>query len=247
VGVARHDQVVSGRVSLAVAVTWLLASCAAPSSTETVAAPATPVAVTSAPIPTPSPTPSTSPAEERLSRLTIAPRPYPDGTYSRRAFGNSWVDVDGNGCNQRDDVLLRDAVRGTVKVEWQGRCDHDVIAGTWVDPYTGRTLLFDNLKDMRQAQAIQIDHIVPLSEAWASGANAWSDDRRKQFANDLDELVAVDGPTNESKSDGDPAAWRPRKGYQCTYAKRWIEVKTKWALSIDDSERRALEQMLGYC
>ena len=133
----------------------------------------------------------------------------------RDAFGTSWADTDHNGCNQRDDVLLRDSVPGTTTVAQQGSCDHDVLAGTWHDPYTGSTLRFTDLKDLSQAEAIQIDHVVPLAEAWVSGAAGWNDDRREAFANDLHELLAVDGPTNLSKGDGDPAAWRPRKGYQC--------------------------------
>jgi hypothetical protein len=89
--------------------------------------------------------------------------------------------------------------------------------------------------------------VVPLAEAWVSGARQWSEDRRVAFANDLDELKAVDGPTNMSKGDGDPAAWRPRKGYQCTYAVRWIAIKSRWRLAVDPPEKAALEQMLGYC
>jgi hypothetical protein len=165
----------------------------------------------------------------------------------RAAFGDSWVDTDGNGCIQRDDVLLRDAVPGTVTVGDQGSCDHDVLAGAWVDPYTGSHLVFDDLKDLHQADAIQIDHVVPLAEAWRSGAARWSGARRRAFANDLTELLAVDGPTNASKGDGDPAAWRPRKSYQCTYAIRWIGVKARWRLSVDASERSALGEMLDFC
>lgn len=129
----------------------------------------------------------------------------------------------------------------------QGACPHDVIAGEWIDPYNGRRIVLDDLKDTRQAQAIQIDHIVPLKEAWISGARDWSQARRIGFANDLKELTAVDGPTNASKSDGDPAAWRPKKQYQCAYANRWIETKSSWNLTADPSEVTALEQMLAYC
>jgi hypothetical protein len=167
--------------------------------------------------------------------------------YDRDAFGSSWSDTDGNGCNQRDDVLLRDGVKGTLTLGDEGRCSHDVLAGTWLDPYTGRRIVLDDMKDPSQAQAVQIDHVVPLSEAWSSGAFAWSEDRRRAFANDLAELLAVDGPTNASKGDGDPAAWRPRKSYQCTYAHRWIRVKLTWKLAADPSEKRALQEMLGYC
>lgn len=102
-------------------------------------------------------------------------------------------------------------------------------------------------KEPSQAQAVQIDHIVPLSEAWSSGAFAWRPERRMRFANHLAGLLASNGPTNASKGDDDPAAWRPRKGFQCEYAARWIGVKARWGLDVDQSEVRALEEMLGYC
>jgi hypothetical protein len=186
-------------------------------------------------------------ARAELDRLVVRPRPRGTEGYVRDAFGSDWIDTDHDGCNQRDDVLLRDAVPGTARVQRQGACDHDVLAGTWHDPYTGRTLHFTDLKDLHQAEAIQIDHVVPLAEAWVSGARTWSRDRREAFANDLHELLAVDGPTNMSKGDGDPAAWRPRKGYQCAYARRWIAIKARYALAVDPSEKAALDQMLGYC
>jgi hypothetical protein len=186
-------------------------------------------------------------ARAELDRLVVRPRPRGTEGYVRDAFGSDWVDTDHDGCNQRDDVLLRDAVPGSTKVAQQGSCDHDVLAGTWHDPYTGKTLKFTDLKKLSQAEAIQIDHVVPLAEAWVSGARSWSRDRREAFANDLGELLAVDGPTNMSKGDGDPASWRPRKGYQCAYARRWIAVKARYRLAVDSSERAALDQMLGYC
>ncbi|WP_406036093.1 HNH endonuclease family protein [Nocardioides sp. NBC_00163] len=195
--------------------------------------------------------PSAGPVDVSAARgdlaelATVARRPDGLVAYARSSFGGDWVDRDGNGCNQRDDVLLRDAVE--VRTRPQGRCDHDVLAGTWVDPYTGRRLVFTDLKQPRQAQAIQIDHVVPLSEAWRSGASGWSPERRRAFANDLGNLLAVDGPTNMSKRDDDPAGWRPRKGFQCAYAARWIETKTRWSLAADGSERRALGEMLAYC
>ena len=201
---------------------------------------------------TPASSPSTdadpmSTARAELARLVVRRRPGSTDGYVRDAFGSDWVDTDGDGCNQRDDVLLRDAVPDTTRVQQQGGCDHDVLAGTWHDPYTGRTLTFTDLKDLGQAEAIQIDHVVPLAEAWVSGARRWSRDRREVFANDLGELLAVDGPTNAAKGDDDPAAWRPRKGYQCTYARRWIAVKTRYHLAVDAPERSALQQMLTFC
>lgn len=190
-------------------------------------------------------------ADEASTALRALPRVdrRPTGlpAYERRAFGSSWSDVDGNGCNQRDDVLLRDAEPGTTRTQQQGRCDHDVLAGTWTDPYSGRVLALDDLKDQQQAQAVQIDHVVPLAEAWRSGAWAWNEARRREFANTLDVLLAVDGPTNAAKSDDDPAAWRPRRSFQCTYALRWVDVKYAWQLAVDDSERAALDEMLATC
>lgn len=181
-----------------------------------------------------------------LGRLRVVDRVRPE-TYDRDAFGSPWADTDGNGCNQRDDVLLRDVVEDTVRTATQGNCDHDVLAGSWIDPYSGVLMTFDDLKDPRQAQAIQIDHVVPLSEAWVSGADRWSDAQRRRYANDLGNLLAVDGPTNASKGDEDPAAWRPKKRFQCAYAAQWIRVKFRYDLAVDSSEVRALEEMLGYC
>lgn len=190
-----------------------------------------------------------TPARRLLAQLRVEERPPEVASdYRRDAFGSDWRDIDGNGCDQRDDVLLRDVdTSQPYRTASYGRCDHDLLAGTWLDPYTGRTLTFDDLKDLRQAQAIQIDHVVPLSEGWRSGARDWTEERRVRFANTLANLLAVDGPTNASKGDDDPAAWRPRKAYQCSYARRWIRVKHRWDLAADLSEKRALTEMLDHC
>ena len=197
--------------------------------------------------PTSAPPISEAKASALLAALPRRPRTAGSLGYVRSAFGPAWEDIDGNGCNQRDDVLLRDGVAGTVRVQRQGRCDHDVLAGAWVDPYTGARLVFDDLKDLHQAQAIQIDHVVPLAEVWVSGASAWSPRRRLRYANDLGDLVAASGPVNESKGSSDPAAWRPKKAYQCSYAARWIQIKARWRLAVDPSEVVALEDMLQRC
>lgn len=187
-------------------------------------------------------------AARRLGALdTVERQPAGLASYRREAFGSDWADVDGNGCNQRDDVLLRDAVRGSTRTAVQGGCDHDVLAGRWVDPYTGAELVLDDLKDLGQAQAVQIDHVVALAEAWRSGAAGWEEERRRAFANDLDVLLAVDGPTNAAKGDDDPAAWRPRLAFQCAYGVRWIAVKHTWDLGADASERAALDELLATC
>lgn len=197
--------------------------------------------------PRPVPTVSASEAATLLAALPRRKRPVGYGRYSRSAFGPAWKDIDDNGCNQRDDVLLRDAEPGSTQLQQQGACDHDVLAGTWVDPYTGVRLAFADLKDVRQAEAIQIDHVVPLAEAWVSGASSWTSARKLRYANDLADLVAASGPVNASKGASDPAAWRPKKVYQCRYASRWIQVKHRWRLAVDESEVRALAAMLQTC
>ena len=103
----------------------------------------------------PVPTVSASEASTLLAALPRQERSVGSDGYSRDAFGQAWKDIDDNGCNQRDDVLLRDAVPGSTQVQQQGPCDHDVLAGTWLDPYSGARLVFTDLKDLRQAQAIR--------------------------------------------------------------------------------------------
>ncbi len=224
------------------------------------------------PVPTPTPTPPTSSAPEpsedsasstlalnglaasgtvaaALSTLELLPQSGRVVTrYDRDDYGERWEDVDGNGCNQRDDVLLRDAIPGTATVAPQGECDHDVLAGSWDDPYTGLVLTFDDLKDTDQAQALQIDHLVPLSEAHQSGADRWDAQRRLEFANDQDNLLAVDGPANNRKGDSDPAEWMPPyEPSHCAYAVIWVEVKDTWSLGVDAAERAALKSLLRSC
>ncbi|MBU2076222.1 MAG: HNH endonuclease family protein [Actinobacteria bacterium] len=171
----------------------------------------------------------------------------PMRAYDRSAFGQDWFDSDGNGCNQRDDVLMRDAVPGTVELAVQGSCDHDVLAGTWNDPYTGAQLTFDDLKTPEQAMALQIDHVVPLAEAWRSGADAWSAGRRVAFANDLANLLAVDGEANQAKSDSGPEDWMPVDGFACEYVQAWVATKERYRLGVDKVERTALLTQFAEC
>ena len=242
----------SRRIDLAAgAVALALTGCTAPSFPEGTVLPTDPPTTTRTARPTTDqgqpPPRRVRRAHATLARLDVVARDPLVADYERDAFGTPWKDTDGNGCNQRDDVLLRDVAPGTVRVAQQGRCDHDVLAGRWRDPFTGRLLAFTDLKDARQAQAIQIDHVVPLGEAWRSGAAGWTDDRREVYANDLRLLLAVDGPTNASKGDDDPAAWKPRKGFQCWYAVTWVETKSRWQLGADASEVRGVEEMLDRC
>jgi hypothetical protein len=201
-----------------------------------VAAAAVLLAATSAcvPIGMPSTDPSSSPAEVRsqLTALTVAPAGSMRG-YSRERFP-TWRQT-GDNCNVRDEVLKRD---GT-KVKTSG-CN--VVAGTWTSAYDGKIL---------DAPAkVEIDHMVPLANAWRSGAATWTDARRENFANDLDrpELVAVSTAANRAKGDQDPSGWRPQKtGAWCDYAADWIAVKAHWKLTVTAAEKAALAEMLGWC
>lgn len=188
-------------------------------------------------------------AQAVLDSLTVAPRVRgSDPTYDRDQWGPAWADVDGNGCKQRQDVLYQWLDQDqTSTVRPRSECRHEVYAGTWHDPYTGRTITLSDAKDPAQARLVQIDHLVPLSEAHKSGAAWWSAEQKAKFAGDLVNLTPVYGPSNTTKSDSDPAGWRPRAQYQCDYARRYISVKGKWSLSVDPSEKDALGDMLNTC
>jgi len=187
-------------------------------------------------------------AREQLDRLTVGEEPGRGADYRRAAFGDAWADTDGNGCNQRDDVLLRDLDRALpYRVTRQGACDHDVLAGTWLDPYTGATVTLTDAKQPVQAESVQIDHLVALSAAWRYGARAWSDAERLRFANDLDNLLAVGGAANQAKGGSGPGRWRPVLAAQCGYAVRYVAVKSTYRLPTDAAEKRALAGMLATC
>jgi hypothetical protein len=152
-----------------------------------------------------------------------------------RDYFHTW-DSQGHGCDTRDIVLRRDGTNVTVT------SDCKIVSGTWTSPYNAKT--YDSPRD------IQIDHVVPLGNAWMSGANAWPNSKREAFANDLkdNELLAVDGSDNERKGDDDPSRWRPpNQDFWCTYAKDWISVKLTWKLTITSAEKSALDQMLHTC
>ena len=172
---------------------------------------------------------------ELLAQLNIADE-TPSG-YDRALFRH-WIDVDGDGCNARREVLIIEAI----ELPTVGS-DCELIGGLWYSVYDGVTTTEDGDFD--------IDHMVPLKEAWDSGANAWSEDRRRAFANDLDleeALVAVTASSNRSKSDQDPADWLPPlSSYHCQYIRDWMVVKIKWELSVDSREFAALRSVASGC
>jgi hypothetical protein len=119
-----------------------------------------------------------------------------------------------------------------------------VIAGVLHDPYTGQRLVFAKA----DAAAVQIDHVVALSDAWQKGAAQWDATRRRSFANDPLNLLAVDGPTNAQKSDGDAATWLPpQRSYRCRFVARQVAVKAKWKLSVTPAEHDAIARVLAHC
>jgi hypothetical protein len=192
---------------------------------------------------------ATTPASsEALDRLSIVDRSTEDPTYRRAAFGRSWADLDGDGCNTRDEVLLATVGRTQpYRAQRQGRCRADMVAGTWTDLYTGQSMTWSNLKDIRQAEAIPLDHIVSLAGSYRYGAKNWTPQHRIEFANDELNLTPTTAGMNRAKSDSDPASWTPPAPGRCAYATRYIAVKARWDLPVDREEKGALERLLRNC
>lgn len=165
----------------------------------------------------------------------------PKSGYDRGLFGSGWGDPDRNGCDSRNDILERDLDVLTYK---PGTRDCVILTGTLLDPYTGKTINF--VRGQGTSNAVQIDHVVALSDAWQKGAQQLSAERRVAFANDPLNLLAVDGPTNSSKSDGDAATWLPpNRAYWCDYVTRQIEVKHKYDLWMTKSEHATSTRVLN--
>lgn len=167
-----------------------------------------------------------------LGQLTVASAGSMKG-YSRDRFPH-WRDT-GKNCDVRDTVLQRDGE----DVKLSG-CN--VVGGRWSSVYDNRTF-----SDPSQ---VDIDHMVPLANAWRSGAADWDDNRRGEFANDLTrpQLIAVSASSNRAKGDQDPSQWKPaNRDYWCTYAEDWIAVKHFWRLSVTTAEKATLTDMLESC
>jgi hypothetical protein len=181
-------------------------------------------------------------AFEKLSELRVRPADSMDG-YSRDLFPH-WSDAQEYGWRlpaggtpdpgSCDAALIRD---GRDEVVGSG-CS--VGSGRWFDPYTGNTYT-DPLD-------IDIDHIVPLANAWRSGAASWDPAKRERFANVPPDVLAVEDNANQAKGDKGPAAWKPpRRAYHCVYSKKWTNIKHQWKLSVTREEKSALKQMLSTC
>ncbi|MCL7377162.1 HNH endonuclease family protein [Streptomyces sp. 35G-GA-8] len=180
------------------------------------------------------PTPvSAATARTYLSQLTVQAEGSSSG-YSRDLFPH-WITQSG-ACNTREVVLKRDGSN----VQQDSSCA--AVSGTWYSEYDGAT--------WSAASDVDIDHMVPLSEAWKSGANSWTTAQRQAFANDLTrpQLIAVTDNVNQSKGDQDPAKWMPsRTAYKCTYVRAWVQVKYYYKLKVDSAEKSALQSTLNGC
>ncbi|MFC9619790.1 HNH endonuclease family protein [Streptomyces sp. NPDC056930] len=180
------------------------------------------------------PTPvSASTARTYLSELTVSAEGSSTG-YSRDKFPH-WITQSGT-CNTREVVLKRDGTN----VTQDSSCA--AVSGSWYSEYDGAT--------WTAASDLDIDHMVPLAEAWRSGASSWTTAQRQAFANDLTrpQLIAVTDNVNQSKSDQDPASWLPsRTAYRCTYVRAWVHVKHYYNLSVDSAEKSALQSVLNGC
>jgi hypothetical protein len=175
---------------------------------------------------------STGNAAAELAKLTVASAASMKG-YSRTRFPH-WRSTGAN-CDVRDSVLQRDGKQIKLK-----GCN--VIGGQWVSPY-------DKVSFTDPAK-MDIDHMVPLANAWRSGADKWTDQKRGDFANDLTrpQLHAVSASANRAKGDQDPSQWKPsNRDFWCQYAQDWITVKLYWKLSVTTAEKAALTDMLKTC
>ncbi|WP_327269689.1 HNH endonuclease family protein [Streptomyces sp. NBC_01218] len=203
----------------------VLASAALAATTGLLTAPAAQAAM---------PTPvSAATARTYLGQLTVAAAGSTSG-YSRDLFPH-WITQSG-ACNTRETVLKRDG-SGVVQ---DSSCA--ATSGSWYSQYDGAT--------WTAAADLDIDHMVPLAEAWRSGASGWTTAQRQAFANDLTrpQLIAVTDNVNQSKGDKDPAAWLPsRTAYLCTYVRAWVQVKYYYKLTIDSAEKTALTTTLNGC
>ena len=182
-----------------------------------------------------------SAAKASLAAIPVKGR-APKTGYARSEFGQAWADTDHNGCDTRNDVLARDLRGAAFKA---GTRDCVVVSGTREDPYTGTTIAFQ--RGERSAD-VQIDHIVPLSDAWQKGAQQWTAQQRLSFANEPANLRAVDGPANQQKSDGDLATWLPsNRTFRCEYAVNVVEVKAGYGLWMTQAEHDKAAELLGAC
>lgn len=177
-------------------------------------------------------------AIDGLNALPVKGR-APKTGYSRSQFGDGWAKS--GGCDTRNQILARDLKDVTYEMN---SCL--VSTGTLQDPYTGKSIQF--IRGSQTSSLVQIDHVVALSDAWQKGAQLLTPLLREQLANDSLELLAVDGPANQNKGDGDAATWLPsNKSFRCTYVARQVSVKLKYSLWVTAAEKNAISNILEQC
>jgi hypothetical protein len=160
--------------------------------------------------------------------------------YTRDQFGPAWKDVDGNSCDTRNDILKRDLI----DIVYKDRCT--ILSGILPDPFSGESI--DFVRGVGTSNAVQIDHVVALSNAWQSGAFKLTVEKRTAFANDPLNLLAVKGVLNSQKGDGDAATWLPpKKSYRCAYVARQVAVKAKYGLWLTAPEKAAIVKIITTC
>ncbi|MGZ6733239.1 MAG: HNH endonuclease family protein [Nocardioides sp.] len=238
------------RLLLALLLAVLVGGCAL--STVTASPPAQqPAPARSQPSRTPSPVgaPVVDAAAVRADLATLAVKGRAPMTgYDRDAFGQAWSDDTEdqwghNGCDTRNDILRRDLRDVALDPRTHGCA---VLTGTLADPYGGTLIHF--VRGVATSIAVQVDHVVALGDAWQKGARQWTAQRRQAFANDPRELLAVSGPLNASKGDGDAATWLPpAKAYRCAYVARQVAVKKAYGLWVTAAERDAIARVLASC
>lgn len=164
----------------------------------------------------------------------------PKTDYERSHFGNGWQSVEG--CDMRNRILARDLTE--IQLVSNSVCL--VQSGMLNDPYTSTVIPFT--RGNTTSSQVQIDHVVALSDAWQKGAQLLNAEQRQELANDPLELLAVDGPTNMKKGDGDAATWLPpNKTFRCQYVARQIAVKQKYTLWVTEAEKTAIKNVLKTC
>jgi hypothetical protein len=167
----------------------------------------------------------------------------PKTGYSRAEFGQTWADVNRNGCDTRNDILKRDLISISYKDKTR---DCVVLTGVLVDRYSGETINF--VRGNISSMDVQIDHVVALSNAWQTGAFKLTRIERTALANDPLNLLAVKGRLNSQKSDGDAATWLPPlKSFRCAYVAQQIAVKAKYSLWVTAPEKSAMAGILAKC
>lgn len=172
-------------------------------------------------------------AHAALPKLAVAAES--DAAFDRESFG-SWIDADMDGCNTRNEVLLAEAINAP---KIGSKCV--LSGGKWLSPYDG--------KYHDRVTSLAVDHLVPLNEAWRSGASNWSAEQREAYANDLEDsrvLNAITSSLSAAKKDRDLKNWLPEKG-KCEYIEAWVAIKARYSLTVDEGEMAVIKKYYKSC